>query len=62
MFDMSLLQYFSMTFTCSSKVTLPNIRNGLVKALSDSHCFDGSLSKPLSSLNVNVFPTLHVEN
>ena len=31
MYDTSPLQYFSKTFTWSSKVTLPNIRNGLVK-------------------------------
>ena len=49
---MSPLQYLSKTFT--SKVTLPNIRKGLVKVTFASHLqyLNGSLSKSLRSLKV----------
>ena len=54
MMEMSHLQYLSKTFTCSSKVTLPNIRKGLVKVTFPSHLqyLNGSLSKSLRSLKV----------
>ena len=54
MYDMSPLQYLSKTFTCSSKVTLTNIRKGLVKVTFASHLqyLNGSLSKSLRSLEV----------
>ena len=52
--ERSYLQYLSKTFTCSSKVTLPNIRKGLVKVTFPSHLqyLNGSLSKSLRSLKV----------
>ena len=45
------LQYLSETFTCSSKVTLPNIRKCIVKVTfpSPSQCLDDSLSESLRS-------------
>ena len=53
--ERSPLQYLSKTFTRSSKVTLPNIRKGLVKVTFPSHLqyLNGSLSKSLRSLKVN---------
>ena len=43
---LSQLQYLSNAFICSSKVTLPNIRKGLVKVFSsDFQYLTGSLSK-----------------
>ena len=52
--ERSYLQYLSKTFTCSSKVTLPNISKGLVKVTFPSHLqyLNGSLSKSLRSLKV----------
>ena len=52
--ERSPLQYLSKTFTHSSKVTLPNIRKGLVKVTFPSHLqyLNGSLSKSLRSLKV----------
>ena len=52
--ERSPLQYLSKTFTRSSKVTLPNIRKGLVKVTFPSHLQypNGSLSKSLRSLKV----------
>ena len=52
--ERSPLQYLSKTFTRSSKVTLPNIRKGLVKVTFQSHLqyLNGSLSKSLRSLKV----------
>ena len=54
MMERSPLQYLSKTFTRSSKVTLPNIRKGLVKVTFPSHLqyLNGSLSKSLRSLKV----------
>ena len=54
MMERSPLQYLSKTFTCSLKVTLPNIRKGLVKVTFPSHLqyLNGSLSKSLRSLKV----------
>ena len=54
MMERSPLQYLSKTFTHSSKVTLPNIRKGLVKVTFPSHLqyLNGSLSKSLRSLKV----------
>ena len=54
MYDTPPLQYFSKTFTCSSKVTLPNIRKGLVKVTFPLpfQYLNGSLSKSLSTLKV----------
>ena len=51
---MSPLPYLSKTFACSSKVTLPNIRKGLVKVTfpSPSQHRIGSLFKSLRSLKV----------
>ena len=51
---MSPLQYLSKTFTCLSKVTLPNFRENLVKVTLPSplQCLDGSLYKFLRSLKV----------
>ena len=59
--ERSPLQYLSKTFTCSSKVTLPNIRKGLVKVTFPSHLqyLNGSLSKSLRSLKV-YFRTVNV--
>ena len=51
-YDTSPLQYLSKTFTCSSKVTLPNIRKGLVKVTFPSRTFTMALSKSLRSLKV----------
>ena len=52
--DMSHLQYLSMTFTCSLKVTLPNTRKCLVKVTFPSpfQYLNGSLYKSLRSLKV----------
>ena len=54
MMERSPLQYLSKTFTHSSKVTLPNIRKGLVKVTFPSHLqyLNGSLPKSLRSLKV----------
>ena len=54
MMEMSPLQDLSKTFARSSKVTLPNIRKGLVKVTFPSHLqyLNGSLSKSLRSLKV----------
>ena len=54
MMERSPLQYLSKTFTRSSKVTLPNIRKGLVKVTFPSHLqyLNGSISKSLRSLKV----------
>ena len=54
MMERSPLQYLSKTFTYLSKVTLPNIRKGLVKVTFPSHLqyLNGSLSKSLRSLKV----------
>ena len=52
--ERSPLQELYKTFTRSSKVTLPNIRKGLVKVTFPSHLqyLNGSLSKSLRSLKV----------
>ena len=52
--ERSPLQDLSKTFTHSSKVTLPNIRKGLVRVTFPSHLqyLNGSLSKSLRSLKV----------
>ena len=52
--ERSHLQDLSKTFTRSSKMTLPHIRNGLVKVTFPSHLqyLNGSLSKSLRSLKV----------
>ena len=54
MHHMSHLQDLSKTFTCLSKVTLPNIKKGLVKVTFQSpfQYPNGSLSKSLWSLKV----------
>ena len=53
-YDMSLLQYLSKTFTCSSKVTVPFYRRGLVNVTFPSplQYINDSLSKPLISAKV----------
>ena len=51
MYDILPLQYLPKTFTCSSNVTLPNIRKGLVKV---------TFPLPLEYLNSSLFKTLNV--
>ena len=52
MYEISPFQYLSNTFTLSSNVTLPNIREGLVKMTFPSYLqyLNGSLSNSLRSL------------
>ena len=54
MYNISHLQYLSKKFTCTSKVTLFNIRKGLVMGTISSPLqqLNGSLSNPLRCLKV----------
>ena len=54
MYHISYFQYFPNTFTSPSKITLPNIRKGLVKLIFPLHLLylNGSLSKRFKSLEV----------
>ena len=51
---MCMLYHLSNAFSCSSNVTLPKIRKGLVRVTFPSHLqyINGSLSKSLISLKV----------
>ena len=53
MYDISPLQYLSKIFTCSSKVTVPHTRKGLVKVTFPSplQYLNGSISETLGSLS-----------
>ena len=57
------LQYLSKTFSRSSKVTLPNIRKGLVNVTIPSQLqyLNGSLSKSLKSLKVYFRAVYHMQ-